>query len=417
MYIKSEKELYEEDLVQKYYDFDNFVWGESLTDKKLVIYPKKLKEMDGYGLLKGNLKPCGLVLIENRKSEYIRCISATVNMQTGNVYISEKVFNSVWRIFRKSVNTGINIMREQLGTCNIAKPEDILILDHLQRYGSRPFLCNNVIKYEPRELTEEERHMNSRKQSLIDNPKMLYYYSEGSEYYHDKECVVVKEMSPYEIMASEKLPEGRKVCPKCQRKVYFRKACYPNTKQIAICDRIFKNNYVSLRLIEHFVMTSEMHFHATDLDVLQVVGAKDTWFIKGLKVKEDKLELWHNNYIRTSPTERYITNGYHNQNVERATLGQMLKYIEDYSWQKHLEAEVKRQGNAEEELVHEEQLNIESGDNIEIVETVETVETVESVESAESAVASTQVENSARSTDKDRWYVRLWNLIKKIVGR
>ena len=390
MYIKSEKERYEEDLARKYYDFDVFVWGETMTDKKFVIYPKKLKEMGGYDLLKDNLEPCGLVLIEARKREYIHCISATLDMQTGNVYIAEKVFNSVWGIFRKSVNTGIGIMRERLDPCSIAKPEDILILDHLQRPGSRPVLCNNVIKYEPRELTEEERHVNSRKQSLIDNAKMLYYYSEESGYYHDKECVVVKEMSPYEIVASEKIPEGRKVCPKCQRKVFFRKSCYPNTKQIPICDRIFKNNGVSLKLIEYYVMTSEMRFHATDLDVLQVVGAEDTWLIKGLN--EGKLELWHNNYVRTSPTERYITNGYHNQNVERVTLGQMLKYIEGYSWQKHLEAEQQHLAADENEQNSDVQ-NIAQMDIVELTDSPD---------------------NDVTYVIGSKWYVRLWNWMKRM---
>lgn len=49
--------------------------------------------------------------------------------------------------------------------------------------------------------------------------------------------------------------------------------------------------------------------------------------------------LWHNNYVKTGPTERYITEGYHKQKVENKSLTQLLTYIENYSFIKHLEKE------------------------------------------------------------------------------
>lgn len=392
MLIKSQRERYEEDLIYKYNDYDIFVWGEDMIDKKLIVYPKKLKEIAEYPLLKEKLKPCGLVLIDVHKKEYMRCISATVDTQTGNIYISEKVFNSIWRIFRKSVYTGICLMQENIGTCNISDPEDILIFKYLQRAGSAPTLCNHVIQYEPRKLTEEEKYENSRKQSLIDNPKLLYYYSENAQYYHDKDCVDVKEMASQAIMASESIPMGKEVCPKCRRKVFFRTACYPNTKQMPICDRIFRNNCNSSKLIEHYVMTDGMRFHATTLEELQVAWKEDTWIIKG--VNGGKLELWHNNYIRTSQTERYITDGYHNQSVERSTLWQMLRYIESYSWQKHLESEQQRLAADE----NEQNNDVQNAAQMDMVELTDSPD------------------NDVTYVIGSKWYVRLWNCMKRILG-
>lgn len=80
-----------------------------------------------------------------------------------------------------------------------------------------------------------------------------------------------------------------------------------------------------------------MKFHATSMEELLVEGVEDTWIVKGLCNKN--LALWHNNYVKTGPTERYITEGFHKQKVENKSLTQLLTYIEKYSFIKHLEKE------------------------------------------------------------------------------
>ena len=212
-----------------------------------------------------------------------------------------------------------------------------MVFDYLMRQGSTPVIENDVIKYVAREMTDEEKYKNSRKQSLMDNPKMLYFYSDNSRYYHDKECDDVKDIIAERFRASDTMPDGKEMCPKCRRKLLFRIACYPNTRQMPICDRIFKKHHVSDGRIQHYVMDVGMKFHATDYSQMHVEGIEDNWIIKGLD--SDIIELWHNNYVKTSSTERYITDGYHNQKVDRDTLGQLLNYIETYSWQKHLQHE------------------------------------------------------------------------------
>ena len=83
-----------------------------------------------------------------------------------------------------------------------------------------------------------------------------------------------------------------------------------------------------------------MRFHATDYSQMQVEGVEDNWIIEGLDTR--KTELWHNNYVKTGFRERYITEGFHKQNVENNRFEQLLSYIETYSWQKHLDNEEMR---------------------------------------------------------------------------
>lgn len=355
MNIKSEKEFYGDELkrVALRFNADIFVWGEEMINKKLVLYPKKLKDIIGYEEVKENLEPCGIVLIDTRKQDFLHCTSAMVNVTNGNVYMSEAGFNSSWKILKNSVSKGIRIANETAGSL-IENPDEIIVFDNLQRAGSTPVIVNDIIKYEARELTQEERYRDSRKQSLLDNPRMLYFYESSGRYYHDRDCAEVKQIAPERFAASEKIPD-KEICPKCQRRIYIRKACYPNMKQIGICDKILRDHGVSLGRIKHCVMDIEMKFHATSMEEFWVEGAEDTWIVKGLC--NNHLTLWHNNYVKTGPTERYITEGFHRQKVENKSLTQLLTYVESYSFVKHLEKE-QQSVESEQQLVEMENQTI-----------------------------------------------------------
>lgn len=348
MNTASEKELYSGELRETAmgYDADYFIWGEELIDYKLVLYTKKLKEVEGYQEVKDILTPCALVLIDTGKKHRIRCVPATLDAENRQIYLIVSNFNAMWNRFRLSVQLGIEIANESGQPCSIDKPEDIVDLCNLMRPNSIPYVKSGTIQYKVREQTAEERSQNSRRQSLLDNPKMNYFYDSSSGVVHDKECRMVKEISAAQFCASEEIPEGMQLCPKCMRIACFRKACAPNTKQIPVCSRIFKNNHVHNDKIRHFVMDAGLKLHATSLDALIVEGAQDTWIIKGKD--EYSLQLWHNNYIKINETERYITEGFHNQGLNGKTMVQMLRYIEGYTWEKHLQAEAARAAAAAE---------------------------------------------------------------------
>ena len=56
-------------------------------------------------------------------------------------------------------------------------------------------------------------------------------------------------------------------------------------------------------------------------------GAEDRWIIKELDNKFHK--LWHNNYVKTGPEDRYITEDFHDQKRENKSFSQLLTYIEN----------------------------------------------------------------------------------------
>ena len=49
--------------------------------------------MEEYDLIKEQLEPCGIVLIDTRKSDFLYCTSATINTENGYVYFPEGNFN------------------------------------------------------------------------------------------------------------------------------------------------------------------------------------------------------------------------------------------------------------------------------------------------------------------------------------
>lgn len=339
MNTMSEKELYARELRETAvrYDADYFIWGEELIDSKLILYAKKLKEIEGYQEIKDILEPCCLVLADTGKQYHIRCIPAMLDNERSHIYLSVSNFNAIWKQIKRSVRLGIRLAKESGGACCIERPEEIVDMSRLLRTNSIPYIKGDVVWYKELEPTAEERMQNSRRQSLLDNPRMNYFYDSEGGFVHDKECAAVKEIVPRQFCASEEIPDGRQICPRCMRLVCFRRACAPNTKQIPICDRIFRNNHVNTGRVMHYVMEAGLKLHAESLDELIVEGAEDTWIIKGSD--EHALELWHNNYVKTSDTERYITDGFHNQGMDGQSLIQMLRYIEGYTWERHLQGE------------------------------------------------------------------------------
>lgn len=73
----------------------------------------------------------------------------------------------------------------------------------IYREQEAPTIVNDIIKYEAREPTKEERYRDSRKQSLLDNPRMLYFYESSGKYYHDRDCLEVKQIASERFAASE----------------------------------------------------------------------------------------------------------------------------------------------------------------------------------------------------------------------
>lgn len=58
---------------------------------------------------------------------------------------------------------------------------------------------------------------------------------------------------------------------------------------------------------------------------------EDKWRIS-LNIKDNRVFLEHNNYVRNFFGERYFTQGYHQQNISDKTLVGTLMYIMNYDY-------------------------------------------------------------------------------------
>ena len=232
----SEKARYSDLVKEKVPCPDNkiFIWGEELYDRKLVLYSGSLQKTKEPGEMKENLKPCSLVFADEEKEKFLYCIPANIDIKNGNAYLSEQNFNRHWKKLKRSVKRGMDSSKMTGNASGEEKPEDIVVLDNLIRQNSIPCIRKDVIQYESRPLSAEELRRQSRRQSLLDNPEMNYYYAEGGRYYHDKECPEVKRIPLEKFCASGSVPAAMDICPKCRRRIYLRKACAPHTKQIQI---------------------------------------------------------------------------------------------------------------------------------------------------------------------------------------
>ena len=62
----------------------------------------------------------------------------------------------------------------------------------------------------------------------------------------------------------------------------------------------------------------------------------------GVMSKDNKeMSLWHNNYIRIGNSDRYITDGFHEQHIQSDNLKYLLDYIGGYNWQEYHLKQVK----------------------------------------------------------------------------
>lgn len=347
----SEKLIYGKDLEEKSFSFryDLYIWAEDLPDKQLYVYNGQFRDV--VKKLQIGYDECGLIYIKYDHMICLQCIEAKCSMDGDKVFISEKQFNQYWRFMQRSIMNGIR-MRDRYNT-----PEDMLNLDLLKSQNKIPEIKNQIIAYrqkqsvQPANPKDPEEEMRRRKrQSAMDNPKLIYCYSahsNGNKVYHDKTCEDVKQIKDLHFRATSVPPEGREPCAKCKRTMYIRQACGNHPKQMKYLQVIFQREDIRTKTIKKFLEKGYV-FSATSLDELGVYCNEDNWIAKH---QENEWVLWHNNYVRVSETERYISDGYHEQNFKNPRLISLLSYMGNYTWEGHLEAEQVKKENEEKELV------------------------------------------------------------------
>lgn len=352
MCAMSQQILYDElfkDVEDSLTNIDDYAWGEELFEFPIIVYTKNRSTIPGYQRVCQEAVEVGLITIDPHAAGMIEVVPALYEPTNRRVYIKEDAFNKHWRHLKKSIAIGIENNPEYCAERGIETPEDIVDLRVLRSYNREPYITyQGKIKYKTRKQEQQkESELKRARQSKLDNPKNIYFYSsnrDGSRQIHDKACEVLDSIPDEKFMGSSEVPDGYILCKKCKRRLLIRMGCYPNTKQIPTCAGFFQKYRVSTAELERMVDMG-ITFHAEDMSVMTVNGIEDNWQIR---VVGDGISLWHNNYVKLSDTERYITDGFHEQKCN-GNMTYILHYIEGYTWKKHLEGEERKKVKAEEE--------------------------------------------------------------------
>ena len=334
----SEKILYD-NLVQARYAAkgvrpSNLVlWGEDIVNGRLILFPKKTDTLPEYDSICRATTGASLIYFDKKKQQPVLFCDIRYDKQTQNVYMPAGTFNDVWKFLKESVKTGIELKRDR-GEAVEELPEGYVDLTFLQHRSNEAVVKNDRIEYVSKDIPEREQKARSKMQSALDNPAYRFFYDFDSGIYHDKDCEFIREIPPELFTASEKRPITRKPCRRCLRIMCLRELCSPYVKQMPAVNRLLKRGDIGNNYLERLAFEYGIKLRVDEDGSLVVVSSEDTWKIRGFD--EDRLSLWQNNYIKTSPEERCITQGFHHKKTaDGRTLFQMLECIRRYKYDPH----------------------------------------------------------------------------------
>lgn len=313
---------------------DDVLWGEDLAHAKVVLYPKRLQDIPGYAKRKKQVVNAGLIIIDPAKKDHIKVVIVKWDKAERAVYLAEEVFRATWKYLKKSVKRGIDIGRENGEEISAERAEEIIDLSCLEREGRAVSLQNGEIVYRAAKLPEARQRALGKKQSMLDDPKNKFFYSKNGDIYHDKDCDMIRKISPEEFCASDAVPENYRACYRCRRKMYLREICSPHVKQMEPVGILLIRQRITDAQLRRYAFEYRLKCRVENTGELTVKDPEDTWIIKGCAGR--KLSLWHNNYVRLGEGERLIVSGFHNQGLDGKNMYWLMEYIHGYTFEKHL---------------------------------------------------------------------------------
>lgn len=310
------------------------IFCNELCDYIFIPYAHKLKNVPEYAANKEEFQDARIFLFE-KESNQGKQLPCTVWESKKKVYLSEGNFNKNWgKISTLMIHAILENANELISQKDMNSHVDLSLVTTpdvdaiLNEQG--------IIEYIQRKQDIEIQQMISKRALAMEDNSILYIFSSKDNLIHDKTCHIASTIPYWEFESSRELLKGKEICQHCKRKIYLRNALKNDAKHFALCLRMFDNGNVSTQDI--FILTSE--YHATlsmdKPDCINVKCGEDTWQI--IMNEQGYCTLYHNNYNMINNTERYITTGYHQQNCPYSNLTDVLKYIEQYNWQKHLES-------------------------------------------------------------------------------
>ena len=307
---------------------------DEIVEYTFFPYVDKLKEVPGYSECREEFEDSKIFIVNSATGKLIK-IPCNIVEQRKQIYINEGNFNKYWSMISEGVCRGIRKCARTDVTQSMMNDKVNL---SLVESASRTAGINNAyqIEYRGKEIDIETQRMISKRASALEDNRIRFVFAKNDNFVHDKSCELVEKIKYWNFDASEKLPEGREICPHCKKRLYVRNAIKMDTKRFVWYIRFFDKGRASSRVVEKYLGSGKAELHMDSINKLQIKYNEDTWIIQ--MDKEGLCSLRHNNYVMVNEHERYITSGFHMQKYHPPYLPGILAYIDGYDWTKHLEA-------------------------------------------------------------------------------
>lgn len=318
---------------EQFADGARYVFSDELADYIFFPYTGKLKEIPGYCENREEFEDSRIFMVNNATGKLLK-VPCNIVEQRKQIYVNEGNFNKFWFMISENICRGIyKHGRTDVTQTMMNEKVNLSLLESTSRTAR--INASFVIEYQGKEIDIETQRLISKRASALEDNRIRFVFAKNDNYVHDKTCEQVEKITYWNFDASEKLPMGRELCPRCRKRLLVRSAIKTDTKRFAWYIRFFEKGQTSSRILEKYLGGGKAELHMDVLDELKIKYNEDTWIIQ---MGADGLcSLRHNNYVMVGERERYITSGFHVQKHHPPYLPGILAYIDGYDWKKHLE--------------------------------------------------------------------------------
>lgn len=160
-----------------------------------------------------------------------------------------------------------------------------------------------------------------------------FVYSPNKWILHDKTCRFVAWMNPENNYATAKAGDIYRLplCQHCRRESMTR--MISGNDCFDMYNDAFNKAGVTTEQLHKLIFEKEFLLEGSYDDSISIVYGQDKWRLQ--PVMDDRVILWHGNYIRTFDGDRFYTKGYHKQYEEAITWKEAFAAILRYDYEKY----------------------------------------------------------------------------------
>ena len=330
--------------VERYDNGKRFVFCDELKGYIFCSYAGALKSIPSYCENREEFEDAQIFLINDVSGKLIK-IPCNIVESCKKIFINDGNFNKYWKWISEKIG---RCMDQESGTLqtSVNQMVDLSLLEN----PIRSAVINDayMIEYKGKKQDIEIQRMISKRAEAMDDCRIRFVYAKSNQLIHDKLCKDVEKIPYWDFGASEVLSEDRELCPHCIRKIYIRNAIKGDAKNATWYFRFMDKGRVGTKVLERFLYEKNTKIHMDNLEELSVVHKEDTWIIR--MNEQGMCRLYHNNYSILNESERYITDGFHEQKNHPLFLAWIFDYIEGYDWRKHLKTMVETTEELQDEI-------------------------------------------------------------------